>query len=247
MLGFDFFRTGGRQYRPKTPHSAMKAVEAQILPMEAFISMGTSVKPLGEEPYDFLEIESMLSRADLDLSTTVALVEIFRRLIRSRDQEKALFAAESMNLIEGRYNQAIEERKERLKEGKQPEILLELARLYHEYSELYRQVVTMKNFYLREAHRYIQMLPDNLEADIETVRLIVTIYVELGLYDNALFALQQFASQKDEIAFLFLRAEVEFRRRNFIGIFQICTWLLQRQDQLSREQKLLIAHWLGHE
>lgn len=247
MLGFDFFRTGGRRYRPKTPHSAMKAVEAQILPMEAFISMGTSVKPLGEEPYDFLEIESMLSRNDLDLSTNVALVEIFRKLTKSPDQEKALFAAESMNLIEGRYNQAIEEKKEELRDNKQPHLLLELARLYYEYSELYRQVGTMKDFYLREAHRYIQMLPDNLEADTETVRLIVMIYVELGFYEKALLALQQFANQQDEIAFLFLRAEVEFRRRNFIDIFQICTWLLQRQDQLSHEQELLIAHWLGHE
>jgi len=247
MVGFDFFRIAGRQYRPKTPHSAMKAVEAQVLPVEAFISMGTSVKPLAEEPYNFLEIESMLSRENLDLSTTVTLVEIFRRLIKSSDQEKALFAAESMNLIEGRYNQTIEMRKEELRHEKRPKTLVELARLYYEYSELHRQVATMKDFYLREAHRYIRMLPDNLEADTETVRLIVMIYVELGLYEEALLTLEQFGNRKDETAFLFLRAEVEFRRRNFITVFQICTWLLQRQDQLDHEQKLLIAHWLGHE
>ena len=245
MLGFDYFRTSSGAYNPRTPRAAIRAVEARILPLEAYISRGTSVKSLAEEPYDLDEIDRVLTRENLDLEMNILLIRIFSRMIRNPDQEIALFAAESINLIESRYNRSIEALKEKLKEREDSGTLMELARTYFEFSQVSQHVTSIKNFYLREAYSYIQKLPDTAEPKREYVRIIVMIFIELELYEQALLALEQFGKAGESWTLL-LKAEIEFKRRNFHEIFRICSWLLQREDQLSREEKAIISYWLGH-
>jgi len=247
MRGFEIFRTAGDHFVARTPRTAMKAVEAQVLPMEAFITLGTSVKSLAEEPYDLLEIERVLSREDLDLATNRLLVDVFRKLTGNPDQEIALFAAESINLIENRYNRAIEQRKEELDRDGGAHALLELVRLYYEYAQLNRRVASMRDFYLREARGWLEKLPDTLQAGFAAVRPMVMVFVELGLYDRAVMTIDQFGSREEQTSYLLLRAEVEFRRRDFVAVFEICTRLLEREDRLSEEQRRLAAYWLGRE
>ena len=245
MLGFDYFRTSSDAYNPRTPRAAIRAVEARILPIEAYISRGTSVKSLAEEPYDLDEIDRVLTRENLDLETSLLLMRILGRLIRNPDQEIALFAAESINLIESRYNRSIEALKEKLKEREESGTLMELARVYFEFSQVFQHVTSIKNFYLREAYSYIHKLPDTAAPKREYVRIIVMIFLELELYEQALLALEQFGKAGESWTLL-LKAEIEFKRRNFHEIFRICSWLLQREDQLSREDKAIISYWLGH-
>jgi tetratricopeptide (TPR) repeat protein len=245
MLGFDYFRIINDTYKPKTPHAAIRAVEAGILPLEAYISRGTSVKSLAEEPYDLDEIDRVLSRENLDLEMNLLLMRVFNLMIRNPDQEIALFAAESINLIESRYNRSIEALKHKLEEREDSDTLMELARTYFEFSQVFQHVTSIKNFYLREAYSYIQRLPDTVAPKREYVRIIVIIFTELELYEQALLALEQFGNAEESWTLL-LKAEIEFKRRNFHEIFRICSWLLQREDQLSREDKAIISYWLGH-
>ena len=245
MLGFDYFRTSSGAYNPRTPRAAIRAVEARILPLEAYISKGTSVRSLAEAPYDMDEIDCVLSREDLDLEMNLLLIRVFSRMIRNPDQEIALFAAESINLIESRYNRSIEALKEKLKDREEPGTLMELARVYFEFSQIFQNVTSIKNFYLREAYSYIHKLPDTAAPKRESVRIMVMIFLELELYEQALLTLEQFGKPGESWTLL-LKAEIEFKRRNFHEIFQICSWLLQREDQLSLEDKAIISYWLGH-
>lgn len=95
-----------------------------------FIFKSGSTKPLNEEPFDIEAIERLLSRKDLDLEANMILIDIFEKLIFSADQEIALFAAESINIIETRYNSRIEQLKIILEEKDSIEVHAELGKLF---------------------------------------------------------------------------------------------------------------------
>ncbi len=90
MEGYDYFRKSVQRFRPRTPATAFKALEAQILPGEAFTHLGTSIRSIAEEPVDLEEIERVLAREDLDIDTNLLLVRVLERLVRNRDPETAL-------------------------------------------------------------------------------------------------------------------------------------------------------------
>ncbi len=118
MAGFDFFRSRLSGYVPRTPAGALKAIGAGLIPVEHFVYASTSVKPLDEEPYDLDSIERMLARRDLGIETSAQLKSILEKLIGTDDQETALFGAEGINALEGRYVNRIEALKKSLaKEG----------------------------------------------------------------------------------------------------------------------------------
>lgn len=118
MKDYDFFRARRVMFNPRTPVAALKAYETGFNPLEMFIFKSGSAKPLNEEPFDIEAIERYLSRQDLNLEANSILVSIFEKLIYSQDQELALFAAESINIIENRYNNRIEEAKKPWKRRK---------------------------------------------------------------------------------------------------------------------------------
>lgn len=234
-----------REFRPKTPATALRAYETQILPIEAYLYQGTSAKPLDEEPFDFDEIERVLARKDLDLQTNLLLKGIFERMIKSEDAETALFAAESINLLENRYNKRIESFKRQLMEQQEDEnTLSDLARTYFEFAQLHEQVGTIKSFYLKESYSYIRIISQNEYLKDNHVDLLVRVLVQLGLYEQALTILQKYRKKNDPFSLL-LEAEIEFSRCNFNRIFEICRELLQCEDQLNSDQRLLVQYWLG--
>jgi len=104
---------------PRT-RGALKAFEEGFAPIEAFIYKSTSSKPIDEQPYDLDEIERILSRPNLDFRTNVVLMEFLKNLIHHEDQELALFAAESINVIENRYNTRISSLKKEITEVDSP-------------------------------------------------------------------------------------------------------------------------------
>ena len=242
--GFDYLRDRQGKFEPKTPSSAIKAFEARLLPIEAFINMGTSIKPLDEEPYDLDEIERVLAREDLDIETNLLLMRLFERMIKVEDVEIALFAAESINLIENRYNKKIEAVKKE-QDDSSTAALAALSRLYYELAQLHESAASIKNFYLREAHAHLVRLIKNGNPGKKDVGRLINIFIQFGKYENALKILKHYGDEKDTY-FLWLKAELEFKKRNYIGIFQICTWLMQREDQLDSGERRLLAYWLGH-
>jgi hypothetical protein len=149
MLKFDYFRRVADAYRPRTANAAMRAAEVNLVPIEACVYLGTSIKPLDEQPIDLNAIEQVLSRPQLDLDTILLLMRILTRLLRNPDAEVALFAAESISSIETRYTRRIEALKSSLKEKTSDVVLRSLARQYYELAQIHPG--SIRNFYLREA------------------------------------------------------------------------------------------------
>lgn len=239
LPAFDIFRRPRDGYLPPTAGSALRAFAAGLAPKEIFIYRATSAKPLDEEPVDLEAIERILSRPDLDVETNILLMQLFQRLVKNHDSEVALFAAESINTIENRYNQNIE----KLKKSSLPRREGQLARLYYELSRLHGESLSLKNFYLREAFSYLNALQKSEGLEREELALLVHVLLDLNLEDHAEHSLHKFTQEEDPFFFM-LQAQIHFKRRDFIRVLQVCTELSQFLDQLDEAGRLVLATWL---
>ncbi|MCD6122800.1 MAG: hypothetical protein J7K04_13270 [Spirochaetales bacterium] len=244
MFNFDYIKTSTPGFKPKTPSAALKGIEENLFPVEDFIYLGTSVKPINEKPYDIDTLERVLAKHDLDIRTYTILNRIFEELTRSSDQETALFAAESINLIENRYNTKIEDLKEKLEAGEDHKNLLELARTYYEFALLNERKAEIKSFYLRESFRYIKKIISRKKYKKEDILLLVRVLIELRMYDQAFNILKRVKNETDPMI-LFLKAEVEFHRRRLSEVFQYCIQLTEYGDELDETMKAILAFWVG--
>lgn len=248
MFKFDFFRLKERIFNPKTPASAMKAFEAEILPIEVFIYKSTSIKPLDEEPYDIPGIERVLAKKDLDIKTYLLIIRILKKLIKSDEPETALFAAESINLIEDRYNKKIERLKKEIKNKETKKELFLISRFYYELSLFNYDAIAIRNFYLKEAFFYINRIKLNKKTEFIIYQLKIYILCDLQLYDHALHTLKKLSGieQKKEYQELLLEAEIFFRKKDFKHIFELISRLKKYEDKLSDTEKSILRYWLEH-
>ncbi|MBN2554068.1 MAG: hypothetical protein JXB06_14925 [Spirochaetales bacterium] len=240
MLDFDYFHHGPDAYQPATANAAMRAAEARLLPLEACVYLGTSLKPLDEEPVDLAAIERVLSRPNLDLDTNLLLIRILTRLLRNPDAEVALFAAESINVIETRYTKRIETLKAALKQRTDKEALRRLARQYYELARIHPG--SIRNFYLREAFGYIKKLNKLKRLGRQEVVLLVRILLTLGLTGQAERIVAQLTDRED-IACLRLEMEVAFKRKDVTAIQQLADRLQARGVQLDEQSGDFMAYW----
>ncbi len=247
MESFDFFSRSGNIFQPKTPVAALKAYETGFNPLEMFIYKSGSAKPLHEEPYDREALEWFLSREDLSLDANALLVGIFDRMIYSEDQELALFAAESINIIENRYNSKIEEIKKTTKNGKLPVAsILTLGRLFYELATLNQNREAIKKFYFRESYRFFSKARGIQALDFKDLETVIRILLELELYDNALSLFKK-ESQSVDAKRLYLKAEIAFRMGNYTEVSSICKQLAEDSTGLSDKQRAQISYWMGTE
>ncbi len=240
--GFDYFRRGSDGFAPRTANKALLALAAGLAPPEAYIHLAASARPLDEEPIDLDEIEGALSREDLDLETNRMLVRLLNRLVRSHDQEMALFAAESINLIEGRYNRRIEELKRRLEAKEDPEDLRRLARQLYELAQL--QPGSIRTYHLNECYKHLARLGRLEGLRSVDAALLVRVLLDLKQLDRAASILSRLAGNEDP-TFLVLEAELEFRRRDFFKVLSLCTRLYGRQEELQERDRAMLEYWLG--
>jgi len=241
MLDFDYFRGGVDAYRPRTANSALRAAEAHLLPVEACVHLGTSVKPLDEEPIDLDAIDHVLSRQHLDLDTNLLLMRILSKLLRNPDAEVALFAAESINMIETRYTKRIETLKASLQEKTDDKVLRSLARQYYELAQIHPG--SIRNFYLREAFGYIKTLNKLKRLGRQDVVLTVRILLALDLTDQAKRIIDQL-SDRNDLSYLRLEMEVAFKRKDITGVQKLCDRLQADWDRLDEESRAFLSYWL---
>ncbi len=248
MFKFDYFRLKERKFNPKTPASAIKAFEAEILPIEVFIYKATSIKPLDEEPYDLPGIERILAKKDLDIKTNLLIMRILKKLIRNNEPEIALFAAESINLIENRYNKKIENLKKNLENNRNLNILFNISNLYYELSLLNSEATAIRNFYLREAYSYIKEVKLNEDTKFKIYKIYINILCDLKLYDQAIHILNNSAGKEmkeNKYKYLLLEAEISFRKKDFSRIFEISSELKKYENKLSESEKNIISYLLA--
>ena len=244
MTPFDYFRRTDRHFLPKTSNAALRALDAGLLPPESYIYAATSVRPLDEEPYDIEEIERVLGRENLDIDSNLMLVRILRRLLNSSEQEIALFAAEGINLIEGRYATRIESLKERIASSLEPILVRDLAFLYNELAKLYDTGSSLRGFYLHEAYTWLSSIRGEKVFGNREVVSFIRILIDLGLFDQAALELERYpAEHKTEL--LLLEAEIEFHRRSYSRVATICREVQERWETLTDSERLILEQWIG--
>jgi len=240
MLEFDYFRGATDAYQPRTANSSLRAAEAHLLPIEACVYLGTSIKPLDEQPIDLDAIDQVLSRQQLDLDTNLLLMRILTKLLRDPDAEMALFAAESINMIENRYTKRIEQFKASLQEKTEARILRSLARQYYELAQIHPG--SIRNFYLRESFGYIKTLNKLKQLDKQDVVLTVRILLALDLTDQAMRIIDQLADRGD-LTYLRLEMEVAFKRKDITGVQKLCDRLKPDWEKLDEQSQAFLSYW----
>jgi hypothetical protein len=243
MSEMNFFRSPQRSYNPITPHAALKAYEEGILPIEQFIYMSTSVQPLDEKIVDIGAIERILARDDLELRENLFLVEVFESMVMSKDAEHAVFAAESINLIEARYNQKIESSKEQYEKSPDTATASRIAHLYFELGCINGKRKSIKAFYLREAVSYLRIYLNTNFFPREDVSLIVKILLDLDLFDVAKDFLTIIDPEQTDHHIAVFRAEIEFAMHNYDSTIKIVKRF--NPDALGESEADLYTYWLS--
>ncbi len=244
MDEYDYFRNRKESFQPKTPIAALKAYQAGFLPISVFTYKSGSTKPLDETPYDIEEIERLLSRENLGLETNIVLIGIFEDLIFSEDQEIALFAAESINIIENRYNKQIEALKQTSKSEESTEVFSKLGRLFFELAILNRERDSIKKFFLRESYQYFSDIRNKRNLLPEELNTLVRLLLELKLYMNAAEIIEKEKSE-ESIEYLFLKAEICFAMGKYRETREICSQIQDFPDTLTNKEQMTIDYWLG--
>jgi hypothetical protein len=258
--GFDLFRRRRDGYAPRTPAGALKAIGAGLLPVEDFVYASTSVKPLDEEPFDLDAIERMLARSDLGIETATQLKSILEKLIGTDDQEAALFGAEGINALEGRYVNRIEELKSGVRKGSgkdavrdagkpapTPPVLRELARQYRDLAALHARGSSIRAFYLRAAFHSLR--DAFLRAGVgrmsrADLALMTDILLALGLGAQADILLGEVRAS-DDLLVLALEARVAFHRGRYARVAECCRMLAPHSEALSPRLRKAVAFWAG--
>ncbi len=240
MDGFDYLKTANEYYNPRTPSSALKAVRSGLLPVHAYVYKAGSVKPLNESPYDLDEIERVLSREDNDIHTYLQLRSIFTELLEDPDPEIALYAAESINIIENRYNREIEAIKE------QPEAERDnrrLGQLYFDLAQFNDDKKAIRSFYLREAFSSMREVDAAGDASAEDKELTVRILQRLELYSQAAHVIRTMSGEKDDSWVMLLEAENAFLRKDFPTAIEIILRLGKHRGRLNAVEAKLFDFW----
>lgn len=246
MTIHEFIRETGSRFKPKTPSAALLAVQEEVLPVESYIYRASSVKPLYEEPFDLEEIQRILSREDNDLETSILLMDILTRLSRDKDAETALFAAESMNAIEQRYNERIEALTELINLDPKPGILRECARRQYELALLNRQEV-IRRFYLKEAFMTARRLENTAAFTKEDGLFTVDVLNELGLYGQSKQTITALKEQygADDTELLHAEAHIEFAQHNFKKVIMVYLKLGSMKGRLDTDEQAALKFWTG--
>lgn len=241
MLSFRHFRERSHAYQPRTPAAALRAVSSGFAEVEELVHQGTSVKPLIEEPYEIMELQRVLARSGLDLQTGLLLVGIFGRMLQDPDPERALFAAEGITTIEGRFSRRIEELERRLATG-ESSVRLELARRLYELALLNEKTPSIRAFYLREAFVRLRPVIEGPALEVDVLTVAANVLAELALHEQAMSVLAK-AREPRNPEVLFLRAQIAFRMRRFDLVSVILRHLRGSYNRHGEQLRMAIDQW----
>ena len=245
--GFAYLKKSQQLYVPITSRAALRAIDRGILPTDAYTLKANAVRPLSEEPIDIMAIEQILAREDSDLATNQLLIRILEQLLSNRDAEIALFAAESINAIENRYNARIESLKEEHREKSEPGTLKAIATQFYELGLLNESRTAIKKFYLAESYSYMSEYQKLTNLAKEDVIFIVRIMIGLKALTSAGKVLgQALRRYPDDAEILLLVAEVEFVGGNFPRVFSLVNKLKGMWDSLPENVQQTYGHWMSN-
>ncbi len=224
----------------RTQKAALKGIEEGFLPESAFIQKGVNIRSLFEEPYELMELDRLIAKTDLPFDVTLRLSQVCERLTRSPDKELALFGAESLNALEMRYVQKIQNfKKMDLENYARP-----LAQAQMELGLIYQTKPALKKFYLFEAIKTLENLWSVAGGQKQDLPLWVPLHLEAGLLKEAEASLRTllFEHPQDTEVFFWL-AKVKFAQRDYLEVMAILAFLQEHGG--NSELKNAYHFWLG--
>lgn len=244
MNGFEYIRSRGAYYTPRTPRAALRAAEEGILPFEAVVYRGLSVKPLFEEPYDPEELERVLANPSLGFGDALHLSEILTTMTSSADKELALFAAESLGALEGRWSRRIENLRASVRpESCEDPRVFDYARALYEYALIAGRYVSIRNFYLREAFYVLSEHPEACTAP-EGFDLRIRCLLRLGLLDQAESIIEAELGKREGGELLLLAVEAAFLRKDSRRVRKLLAGRDLASLELDPEREAILASWV---
>lgn len=197
----------------KTLNAALQAVRQGVIPAEGIAFLMNSLGPLGEAPEDFAAFDRLLSRPDLDLKTARFLMGMFLHSVHHPDTETALFAAESLNALEVRYNKAaFEARRRFLETPGQAEPLRGLLRAEYRLLVLNRDRLSLRRHHAATLVRLVSTHRTWFRLRLSDTLILLAAHRALGRDAKALRLLEACRRQGAEHLRLdLIRADLAFR------------------------------------
>jgi len=259
--GFDYIRSMGSYYASRTPRAALLAVEEGAAPIESFAYKVLSSKPLFEEPYNLEELERVLAHPGLSLGDAMLLSEIFADMTKGPDKELALFAAESLGALEGRWARRVEALRPGAEsaEGEAGDAAagagpaaaeacpegeggFAFARALFEYALLEGRYASIRNYYLREAY-YVLSSSAEACASAEGFDLRIRCLLHLGLVDQAEAVIASELGKRGDGELLVLAAEAAFARKDPRRIRELLAGRELAELGLDPDREHLLRGW----
>lgn len=249
MNGFDYVRSMGSYYAARTPRAALLSAQEGVAPIEAFVYKALSVKPLFEEPYNLEELERVLAHPTLGLGDAMLLSEIFTDMTKGEDKERALFAAESLGALEGRWARRVEELRPAAEAAAAGEScsdedrrIYDYARVLFEYALIAGRYASIRNYYLREAYYALTEHPEACTSG-EGFNLRIRCLLHLGLIDQAEAIIRGELGKRADGELLLLAVEAAFARKDMGGVRELLADKDLATLELDPDREVLLKSW----
>ncbi|MFH2115611.1 MAG: hypothetical protein ABIJ86_14025, partial [Spirochaetota bacterium] len=226
-MNFRDLMTSSTGFVPRTQAQALQGFSEGVLGPEYYMYRAVNIHPILEEPWDTNEIDRLLAKPDLDEDTAVVLMTVFERMVRASDKELALFAAESINVLERRFLSRIQRLRKQLAlkhaPGKPEESgdggfrsLRGIIDSYRSLAKLCFRRPELKRFYLEEARRCHE---DNVKILVDPdldLAFYITILLDAGDLEPAAMVLVHALTKNTDSRHLhFLAARLSFMHGDF--------------------------------
>ncbi len=244
MKAYEYFRKP-RPFEPRTPFAALRALEQGLSGPEAYIHLGTSMRPLAMEPFDIPELSRTLARERMDFPTTLSVMRILKKLSRDPDAERALFGSESITVIESRYSKRVEAIARAHAAQPRARYLYLLARLNYELAELNADSEILRRFYLKKSFSFAARLirGRGKRARKAEVGLAVKALAGLDLREHALLFLKAYSPALGMEA-LPLHAMLAYEMGDFKKLHGVLSYLSSHRS-LPHALRREAEYWLG--
>ncbi|MBU0928458.1 MAG: hypothetical protein KKA67_11970 [Spirochaetes bacterium] len=167
---------------PKTEAQALRGYSEGILSPEYYIYLAVNIHPILEEPWDVREIDRLLAKSDLDADTAALLMTVFGRMVKSKDKELALFAAESVNALERRFVERVQALRKKLDSDRSAPPRRAVIAEYRTLARLFSSFPVLGSFYLDEARRFF----------VDNRRILVDPDLDIAVYLEILMDRREF-------------------------------------------------------
>ncbi|MBN2618356.1 MAG: hypothetical protein JXR64_08620 [Spirochaetales bacterium] len=249
---YDFYLTQHRYFTPRTPNTALLSLKKGLIPKESLISISLFLNsPFGvgnkfyllsetEEFERINELERILAKKDLDISTELILLTTLEKLVEHINPEIALYAAESLNSIENRYNKSIYTLSKVFeKNNSDQKVVTELIQTLYNYGFINMDKEEIKHYYFNKALIYFDYL---LVLNEDFLEIKIKIYNDLRRFDESRETLNSIdLKQYHKYKIILLRMETEFEAKNFQAITEIakdCNY-----DEIPEGYREKICKW----